>query len=438
MVPSQISSATPLAVPVRSAFQPKQSSSTRLLVWPLAGIMFLMLMAILAGAHSNDLMGMLLAYVNVLVISASIVFFLRRRTFEAMVPFLFLLWFMISWPISTIYFGIFNSDAYYVTTSEQRRLMLEGNVRLQLVDLVFLVGYLPTIFFLLPRGSTMPKFSSQNPATRRMVYIAVGISMTAFACGLFARVTANSSTVLGYLTYGIFNYLYAIPVVIGVLYPKIPKSVRIFVITYFAVTSPVYLLYHSRFNLLVPWVMMAFGLLLFSEWPRRKKTIVLLMALIGFPMGIVIGEVTRSGSKGTEQSLETKKEVLSTWREFLSRNSVISQSLGRFFSTGGHAIILQSPEEVPYLEFDPVAYTAEFVLSAIAPARFYSDYFYSTTYHLNRYGLRVGISTSVELSLPGSLWMLGGWAPVFLGGIGIGLLHGALMHWMRAATRLTL
>ena len=150
-----------------------------------------MLVAIFAGAHPNDLMGMLLAYVNVLVISASIVFFLRRRTFEAMVPFLFLLWFMISWPISTIYFGIFDSDVFYVTTSEQRRLMLEGNVRLQLVDLVFLVGYLPTIFFLLPRGSTLPKFSSQNPATRRMVYIAVGISMAAFACGLFARVISD-------------------------------------------------------------------------------------------------------------------------------------------------------------------------------------------------------------------------------------------------------
>ncbi len=244
----------------------------------------------------------------------------------------------------------------------------------------------------------------------------------------------NYETGLGYLLSGMFNYLYAVPLVIGVLYPKIPRTVRIAVLTFFAVTSPVYLLYHSRFNLLVPWVMMAAGILFFSEWPPRKKMTLLLVILIAFPLMIVIGEVTRGGGN-QNQSLERRKELLANWKEFLSQNSALSQTMSRFFSTGGHSIITLSPEQVEYLEFQPVKYVTELVVSTLVPGRLYSDYYYSTTYHLNRYGLRVGTTTSVELSLPGSLWMLGGWLPVFVGGLYIGMLHLFVMNWLRAATR---
>ena len=69
------------------------------------------------------------------------------------------------------------------------------------------------------------------------------------------------------------------------------------------------------------------------------------------------------------------------------------------------------------------------------PNRLYYDPYYSTTYHLNAYSHRVNENTSEELSLPGSLWMLGGIIPVFFGGIATGLLHTGVMKWIMSATR---
>ncbi len=296
-----------------------------------------------------------------------------------------------------------------------------------------LVAYLGTILLLMPRGGKLPTYSAQNPATKRMAYVGTAMSMIAFAGGMYARVTVNYESTFGYLLSGIMNYCFAMPMLIGVMFPKVPRLVKTVIITFFAVTTPVYLLYHSRLYLVGPWIMMAFGLLFFSEWPQRKKAALVLSILILFPLALMIGEATRNVRQG--QSLEHRKELLTQWQNILARNSFIGSTMGRFFSTGGHALITLSPEQVEYLDFDPVRYVTELVVSTVVPGRIYADYYYSTTYHLNRYGLRVGTTTSVELSLPGSLWMLGGWAPVLIGGVGIGLLHTIMMHWLRSATR---
>ena len=188
--------------------------------------------------------------------------------------------------------------------------------------------------------------------------------------------------------------------------------------------------------MLVPWVMIVFGLLLFSEWPARRKAILALVCVIAFPFLIVLGEVTRGFAKGNLESIGERTELMSHWQEFFSQNSVFGQTMGRLFSTGGHSIITMTPQEVPYLDFNPMQYGAEMALAVFVPGKFYSDYYYSTTYHLNNYGLRVIIGgTSVELSLPGSLWMLGGWLPVFFGAIVTAMLHLLVMYWLRAATR---
>ena len=409
----------------------------RWLTIPTAIVMVVLPVAILTTARSSDLLGLLLAYVNALIISIAIIYFLTRRTYEAVIPVLFLSWIIFSWPIATIYFGIFSPDATYITTSEAHRLFLQNNLLLQAVLFVFLVAYLSTLILLQPRGGIkLPRFSQQNPATWKLAYVATGISIVAFAGGLFARVTVNYETATGYLMSGLFNYLFAVPFIIGVLYPKISRSVRFFILAFFALSSPVYLLYHSRFNMLVPWVMIVFGLLLFGEWPARKKAILAITCVAVFPFLILLGEVTRSASTSNAQTLEEKAEILGRWQEFFSQNSMLGQTMGRLFSTGGHSIITMTPEEVDYLEFNPLRYGAEMAIAIFVPGKIYSDYYYSTTYHLNNYGLRVVIGgTSVELSLPGSLWMLGGWLPTFFGAIITALLHLAVMYWLRAANR---
>ncbi len=171
------------------AVKPSPREKYRWLVWPAVLLIVLLPFGILAKARSWDLPGLLVSYLNVLVIILSMIYFLRRRTFQAMIPVLFLVWLLFSWPLSTIYFGLFAPDAAYVTVTEEHRPFLDGNLRVQMVDLLFLAGYLPIVMLFLPRGKSLTVFDAQNPATKRIVYVAVGISMCAFAGGLYARVT---------------------------------------------------------------------------------------------------------------------------------------------------------------------------------------------------------------------------------------------------------
>ena len=233
--------------------------------------MFLIPIGLVLSARTDDMGGLALAYLNVLLMGSAMVYF-ARRTFEGMVPGTFLVWSMLCFPITAIYYCLANPDAAYGTMTLEVRRILDGTFRVQAATMAFIVCYLATIFLLQPRkGKTIASFSAKNPATRKFAYFAAAISMVAFACGLYARVTVNYESGFGYLISGIFNYLATIPMIIGVLFPKISRSVRLVVVGFFALTSPVYLLYHSRSNLLLPWVMMTFGLLFFSEWPQRKK-----------------------------------------------------------------------------------------------------------------------------------------------------------------------
>lgn len=442
LMPGPTNSISPDHLPFGNRRQPRAAHALapqasrenfRWIVWPLVMIVVALPIAIVIGARPSQLTGLLMSYANALIIIMGMIFFLTRRTFESVIPVVFLIWPLLSFPLATIYFGLSDPDAWYITTQEQHRPFLDNNIRVQAATMLFLVSYLFVVIVLRPRGSKLPTFSIQNRATKRLVMVATGLSMFSFAGGLYARVTQNYESGFGYLLAGTFNYLFAIPMIIGVLFPKIPKAVKTVALTFFAVTSPVYLLYHSRLNLIGPWVMMAVGLLLFSEWPQRKKITLLVSSLFILPFLLIIGEVTRGVRPGL--TLQERTQALGQWQGFLQQSSFFGSTMGRFFSTGGHSIITLSPEEIPYFEFDPASYLTEMVVSTIVPGRIWANYVYSTTYHLNRYGLRVTTSTSVELSLPGSLWMLGGWVPMVLGGIWVGLLMAGLMRWLSATTR---
>ena len=90
---------------------------------------------------------------------------------------------------------------------------------------------------------------------------------------------------------------------------------------------------------------------------------------------------------------------------------------------------------MPYLEFDPVAYTEEFVLTRDCSRAFLFELLLLD--HLPSQPLRIArrrihLRRALIARQPVDAGRL---APVFLGGIFVGLLHGAVMHWMRAATR---
>jgi hypothetical protein len=412
--------------------------SQRWFTTPLVAALIILPVSILFFAPVVHRLGMLLAYGNILIIGLAMVYFVRQRTFEASLPILFLTWLVASWPISSIYFGFFDPDAAYITVHETREPLLDGNLQLQAVTMVFVLAYLmPVILLNRSRNSAIPSFSSRNPATNRFLYLATALTIFAYGCGAVTRLTSETGSIVIYVMLGVFLYSYAIPLIVGVLSPKTSYTSQIWVFGFLGATSLLFIMFNHRFFAIAPWAMILFGYLFFGESSARKKLTLLAIGVVAFPLVLVIGDTVRTLSKGKYQELskEERHEFLNRWDEWLSHGSVLSRTFSRLFSPSGHAIITRTPDEVPYLEFDAARFAGEFFTVVFVPNRFYYDPFYSTTFHLNDYDHRVTEKTSEELTLPGSLWMLGGLIPVILGAIAAGLLHSGVMVWIKRAAR---
>jgi hypothetical protein len=87
---------------------------------------------------------------------------------------------------------------------------------------------------------------------------------------------------------------------------------------------------------------------------------------------------------------------------------------------------------VPYQRFSLVAYSKE-VLTSLIPGRIYYKPHYRGSQILLDYGFNITEETAVGLSMVGSFWFLGGYVPVFFGGIGLGLLHWLVIVILRHA-----
>jgi hypothetical protein len=422
----------PRAPSLRALPQKSQLWFTR----PMIALLVLLPLLIVFLVQGEYIPALLVAYANVLVIGWSMIYFVRQRSYSAFIPVLFLTWFLFSWPLASIYFGLIEPERRYATILGYH-FFLEDNLRLQLTSLVFLIGYLAPVFLLNPRGiSEAPKFSARNPATKKIVYLVTAISLATYSSLTFNRFFGESTSIVTYFFGGAFHYLYALPLLIGVLFPNVPWAVRIVVFSFFGVLSAISILYGGRFYVLVPWVMMLLGLLFFSEWPQRRKVTLLLVAGVLLPVILVVGDTVRSMSKTKNLTSEERQELISNWGRWLGADSILGRVMGRTFSTGGHQLITRTPEHVDFVPFDLAQFGAELVRRTFLPERFTAQgAMYSSTYLLKSYGVRINESTSVELSTPGSLWMMGGWIPLAMGGVFLGLMHSGVVHWIRSATR---
>jgi hypothetical protein len=179
---------------------------------------------------------------------------------------------------------------------------------------------------------------------------------------------------------------------------------------------------------------MAFGLLFLSNWSSKRKVMLTLVIGVVFPLVLTIGEAARGLRRASDATVGERWNVLTGWEQIFSRGSFFDQTMSRLFSTGGHSLITMTPQDIPYIDFEFSRYLREYALTVFVPGRIYADPYYSSSYLLNPYGLRVNQYTSVELTIPGSLWILGGWLPVLLGGVWIGVLQVIVMRWISAAT----
>lgn len=404
------------------------------IVWPWVCVLMVLPLAILALAEDRDRTGLILAYVNVALIGSTIVYFVTRHTFAALVPVLWFSWLLLSWPSATIYMGLFEPEARYVLVDETYRRCLDGNERMQFVVLIHALTYLMVIALFAPKGAAVPDFSANDSTAWRLGVAATLLAM--FAIGIHAIGARLGEGPISYIGTGAFIYLNGFPFIIGALFPRIPIAIRGVFLGFLIVVGLFYLVAGARTWALLPFVLMVAGLLFCAAYPQRIKLLVILAFVVGFPIAVVFGETTQAltQTKGFERFEERQAQLQGTWRQNLAQGSTIGRTFGRTFSTGGHSIVTLTPESYDYLEFNAGNYLTELVTVIFVPGAIYGGRYYASTTQLKRYGMRITEKTSVELSFVGSLWLIGGWLPLIVGTALVAVMHALMMRWIHSAT----
>lgn len=404
-------------------------------VYPLVIGLLILPALILAAARADDRPGLMLAYVNVTIIGAAMAYFVRRRTLHAILPVLFLAWLLFSWPLASIYFGVFFPDAGYVLIDNTRRAYVSGNVRVQSVVLLFLLVYLSIVSVLGRWQTPVADYRESTPAGSVTALIAMAISMfglTFKAVGQFLE----KESLPRYLADASFLYLNGVPLVVGVLFPIVPVVLRVLFLAFLGGIGFFFLLGTGRGLALLPIALFLFGLLFVSSMTQRWKVTVLTIALLAFPFVLVVGETTRALlGKGGFEHVEHRLETMGRWQEVAAEGSILGRTFGRMFFIGGHSIITLTPDSMEYLKFEAPRYITELVTRLFVPGRIYADHYYSSTTQLKRYKFLITKATSVELSFLGSMWLIGGVLPVIVGSALVALLHLLAGWWLRTAAR---
>ena len=179
------------------------------------------------------------------------------------------------------------------------------------------------------------------------------------------------------------------------------------------------------------------GFLMFSDYTMKTKIILVTCLFIFFPIYVTIGNTTREllGGVGYKEGFAYRLKILGQWKSVAKKKSAMAFTFGRLFFTGGHAIISQTPSEHPYRHFRPYPFIKESLESLLPGALVYNPYYRGTGILLNYNFNIVPGKTSVEVSMIGSLWSMGGWLPVIFGGIAMGFIHGVLIKLVQRSWR---
>lgn len=400
-------------------------SATRIsykwLKWLLAVFLLIMPAVILFSVQRNLRLICLLAYVNCVVIGFGTWRFLCKGTLAAFVPVMFVPWVIFGWPVGMLYFAIFRPTlAYYSTMNRGDVSWFDAGVRIQLCVLLFITAYFGVLSFALRKEHTYPEGVVGNPRLLTISALCVGLSVVFFHSILqFIRMPAF----IAYLINGFVKYLHGLLFVVGAFIKRVPVVVRIIVFGLLGLVMLFYAIGGGRGLAVLIIVMFVSGLLFFSEISQKTRLTIILCLCFALPMYMLISNTARIliGTAGFED-FGYRWEVLKEWRAAGTGQTALTSTLQRLFSRGGHALIAFTPTENPYRYFKPFPFIRETFESLIPQVLYYRPY-YRGTYMLNAYGIRVDEYTSVELSMIGSLWLLGGYLPVFFGGIALGLLH---------------
>ncbi|KPJ66595.1 MAG: hypothetical protein AMJ43_07715 [Coxiella sp. DG_40] len=374
--------------------------------------------AIFIGVRPEHLVGVSLAFLNCLIVGTAIVKLANKRSLCSILVITFLLWPTIGWCLGTIYFAIFTPDIE----------LLNGSVRLQTVILTFLILYLTTIFYIL--RNEKPYTHIAEPIGRRLN--SVTLLFLLFTFGFFA-VTRILQLPGGGIAGTLFFYSFYVPLVAGIQATYMRHRDKLFLIVLFGLMVFFFTLANRRRYAITPIFSFLLGYFFLSRARSRTKLLFVLILLLGFPTYMIIGNTVRYfvGKAGYED-FGRSMHALKGWRYAAKEAEWADAVFTRLFFSGGHAIITETPERIPYVGFSPAGYLKETAIAFI-PGKLFSrmefevNAKYAGNFVLNNYGISKFYITrehQVGVTSLGHFWLLGGWPFLIAGSLILALLHG--------------
>ncbi len=399
----------------------------------LSGWFFLAVLGLLIPFKvRSNFWGVSLAYVNCLIIFGSIIHFLKKWTTEALVPVFTFPVFFFAWPLATVYFAVFYPEARYVTYEGTiTTYMLDGALRVQTAVFLFLLGYLPIVWLAVREKA----LASSTPARRpKLVANVIAVfSMIILGVHVISKLITVPDLAV-YLVEGLLKYYNGLLFVVGALITNVSKKMKIALVVFLAVMVFFYTLGNARGWAIIPVFMFLMGILFLSRTPAKTKFIILVCIAVLFPIYVVIGNVTRILTGTAEfKDIAYRLGLLKEWRTATADTPPVYYTIHRLFHNAGHNVVINTPENSPYLAFAPLGFLKETFMRLI-PGRLWFSPYYSGYWMLTYYGFRIEEKSTIEISLIGNLWLLGGYRFVFAGGVVLGFLHCLVMSVIRRAS----
>lgn len=343
----------------------------------------------------------------------------------------FLPWLAGTWPLTVTYFAIVSPDATYPTMFGPVPFLFRAEILL-LATLLFLGGYCAGILpILLGRRRSTPASSGNRKIEVERWLIAVSaIAIT--MCWVTSLVGIEGN--IRFIADGLRNYLTGIVFAAGYRWRALTGSQRWSIVFTLVANGTVYTIANSRGIAALPVVLVVVGYLISPEATRRMRVILVASALVALPIYSVVGNQTRTvlGSIGF-RDFGQRADVL---KDAISGNIVFQEggfgddTMMRLFSAGGHALLVANWDGMRIEDLDLALFAREFA-GAVLPAYLFGaqdNPRYVGSEILREYGFLITESTSVEVSLIGSLCAAGGPLFVAVGGLVVGLFHLTLVR----------
>ena len=422
---------------IRKIREAEQSPAIRLsgrwLKWPVLVFGIITPASIIMTVGGENMLGALIAYGNCLLAGYACLKFFKGQWLPGIVPTLFLPFTTLSWAFAPLGFAMFFPEHGYRTSTLGAIDSLYRFAFYESLFSVFLLCYLAMIVFFVHHTRTTFRGSRFTTNAKALAYSSSIVVVGLLAFNVASKV-ANLSGPATYWADGLIKYYKTLLIVAGAFWLRLDRATRYGLIIILLGFGFFYTLGNAREFAAFPLLSIAVGVLFFSEIRSHHKTWFIIVILIALPLYITIGNITRS--MGLDAGFENlgKRMQIVTQRsgEYMAQVNPVQATLGRFFVTGGHALVTQTPNVIPHLGFDPIKYAQEMIWT-LKPGRQLTMADYGHNFHMLKYGFTISDKTAVGQSMLGHLWMIGGLAGVIMGGLGLGLLHGVLVLAIKRA-----